>query len=65
MKILKNRTFTWWQVGLLKSCLISAGILLGVYFKERLIGLVWLWWAIFAVIGLYFIARFFRNDPQV
>ncbi len=65
MKILKNRTFTWWQVGLLKSCLISASILLGIYFKEQLIDLTWLWWTIFAVIGLYFVARFLRNDPQV
>jgi len=31
-------------VGLVKLCLLSLGILLGLYFYDYLVGLLWLWW---------------------
>ncbi len=61
MKIFKQWTFEWWEVSLIKICLISLGILLGVYFYSYLAGLVGLWWALFAVTAIYFVARFFRE----
>lgn len=64
MKIFKTRTFAWWQMGLLKSCLISLGIILGITFQSYLSQVMWLWWTLFAVIAVYFIARFFKDDAQ-
>ena len=29
---LKDYTFTWWQIGIFKVGLLSAGVLLGIYF---------------------------------
>ncbi|OHA87914.1 MAG: hypothetical protein A2653_00075 [Candidatus Zambryskibacteria bacterium RIFCSPHIGHO2_01_FULL_43_25] len=62
MKILRTWTFKWWEVGLLKLCLISFGILLGLYFFSYLDGLLWLWWTLFVVIALYFVVRFFKKE---
>ena len=62
MQIFKSWLFKWWEVGLIKICLISFGILLGLYFYDYLVGLLWLWWALFAVTALYFIFRFFREE---
>lgn len=61
MNILKPRTFQWWEVGLIKICLISLGILLGLYFYNALDGLMWLWWILFVVTGIYFIVRFLKE----
>ncbi|MFA6797458.1 MAG: hypothetical protein WCR40_02025 [Candidatus Paceibacterota bacterium] len=59
MQIFKTWTFKWWEIGVLKLCLISFGILLGLYFYDYLVGLMWLWWALFIVGVLYFIVRLF------
>lgn len=61
MKIFKTWTFKWWEVGLIKICLLSLGILLGLYFYNYLAGWLWLWWVLFAVTAVYFIARFLRE----
>ncbi|OGH84420.1 MAG: hypothetical protein A2488_01740 [Candidatus Magasanikbacteria bacterium RIFOXYC12_FULL_32_21b] len=61
MKIFQNWSFKWWEVALLKVCLISLGILLGLYFFTYLIALTWLWLGLFIVITLYFIFRFFKE----
>lgn len=61
MKIFKARTFQWWEVSLMKICLISLGILLGLYFFDYLAPLLWLWWWAFLVTSAYFIARFFME----
>ncbi|MFA5125199.1 MAG: hypothetical protein WC473_05275 [Patescibacteria group bacterium] len=61
MKIFKTWTFKWWEVSLIKICLISLGILLGLYFYAYLIGLLWLWWVLFVMLAIYFIARFFTD----
>jgi hypothetical protein len=47
MKILSDWTFKWWEIGLIKLCLISFGIILALYFENYLAGLLWLWWVIF------------------
>lgn len=58
MKILSTRCFKWWEIGLIKVCLISLGILLGIYFNNVLVNLTLLLWVLFVVIAIYFIARF-------
>ncbi|MDE2021985.1 MAG: hypothetical protein KGI71_03720 [Patescibacteria group bacterium] len=62
MKIFRTWTFKWWEIGLIKICLISLGILLGLYFFNYLVGLVALWWVLFIVTALYFIARLFKKE---
>lgn len=61
MKIFKTRTFRWWEIGLIKFCLISLGILLGLYFYDYLIGLMWLWWGLFVITSIYFITLFVKE----
>lgn len=61
MNLFKTWTFEWWEISLIKLCLISLGILLGIYFYDYLASFVSLWWAIFAVTGIYFIGRFFKD----
>jgi hypothetical protein len=62
MKILRTWTFKWWEVGMIKVCLLSLGILLGLYFSEFLANYLWLWWFLFVVLAVYFIVRFFMDD---
>ena len=61
MKIFRTWTFRWWEVSLIKLCLISFGILLGLYFYNHLIGLAWLWWGLFVIISIYFITLFVKE----
>lgn len=61
MKIFRSWTFEWWEVSLIKLCLISLGILLNTYFHEYLAGLVPLWWGAFLLTAAYFVARFVRE----
>jgi len=58
MKIFRTWTFKWWEVGLIKICLLSLGILLSLYFYNYIAGLLWLWWVLFVATAVYFIARF-------
>jgi len=61
MQIFKTWTCKWWEAGLVKLCLLSLGILLGLYFYDYLVGLLWLWWTLFVVIAIFFIIRFFSE----
>ena len=62
MKIIRDWLFRWWEVSIIKFCLISLGIILGLYFYNALIGLLWLWWAIFVITAIYFIVKWFRES---
>ncbi|EKD47370.1 MAG: hypothetical protein ACD_66C00095G0002 [uncultured bacterium] len=61
MKIFRAWTFKWWEVGLIKVCLLSIGLILGIYFHQYLDGLMWLWWTIFIVTAIYFLVQMFRG----
>lgn len=61
MKLLISRTFRWWEMSLLKLCLISLGILLGLYYFPYLIDFLLLWWGLFIVTAGYFITRFLKE----
>lgn len=65
MKIFRDWTFKWWEVGLLKLCLVSFGIILGLYFYNYLVGLMWLWCTIFIITAIYFIPRAFKKEPTI
>lgn len=62
MRFFKTWTFRPWEMSLLKLCLISCGILLGIYFHEFVIELTWFWWTLFAATTAYFMARFFGEQ---
>lgn len=61
MKILKTRSFKWWEMALIKLCLVSLGILLGLYFFNDLASLLWLWWLLFILTTVYFINRLIQE----
>ncbi len=61
MKIFRTWTFQWWEVSIIKLCLISLGILLGLYFYDYLVDLMWLWWSVFIVTSIYLITRFVKE----
>lgn len=61
MKIFRTWTLKWWEVGLTKVCLLSLGLILGIYFYEYLNDLMWLWWTLFVVTTVYFLAQIFRG----
>lgn len=64
MKIFRTWIFKWWEVGLIKLCLLSLGILLGLYFYDYLIGLTALWWVLFIITAIYFIVRMIREGNR-
>ncbi|PIR69355.1 MAG: hypothetical protein COU47_03225 [Candidatus Niyogibacteria bacterium CG10_big_fil_rev_8_21_14_0_10_46_36] len=61
MKIFKKHTFEWWEVSFLKIGLGSLGVLLGLYFREALMSVMWLWWAILIVTVFYFGGRMLKE----
>lgn len=61
MDIFKTWSFKWWEVALLKICLISLGIILGLYFFHALIGLMWLWLALFSATAVYFLIKLAKD----
>lgn len=58
MQIFRDWTFKWWEIALIKICLLSLGILLGLYFYDFLVSLLQLWWVLFVVTAVYFVTRF-------
>jgi hypothetical protein len=61
MKIFKTWTFRWWEIGLIKLCLLSLGIILTIYFYDFLITLLWLWWIFFVVTTIYWLVRIIKE----
>lgn len=64
MRIFKTWTFRWWEVGLIKLCLISLGIILALYFYNYLVSLLWLWWVLFIVTTIYFIPKWIKEEQK-
>jgi len=62
MKFFRNYTFTWWQIGLLKIYLLVAGLMLGAYFSDFIMGWVKLLFGIFVVLLVYFIYLLFSKE---
>lgn len=47
---------------MIKVCLLSLGILIGLYFPEYLKDLTALWWVLFVGGAAYFIVKMVRED---
>lgn len=62
MRIFRNWTFKWWEIGLIKICLLSLGILLGLYFYSYLDGLLRLWWILFGVTVIWAIVKLVKGE---
>lgn len=58
--IYKPITLTWWQVGILKIALLSAGILVATYWPKVM---EWtnVWWILFVITALYTLSLRFKN----
>ncbi|MBU2220092.1 hypothetical protein KJ665_03030 [Patescibacteria group bacterium] len=61
MRIFRTWTFKWWEVGIIKVCLLSMGVLLGLYFYEYLLSLMWFWWILMIITLIYFIVRMVKE----
>ena len=61
MKIFRDWTFKWWEIALLKICLLSLGALVGIYLYYYFANILWLLWMIFLASGVYFIVRLIRE----
>ena len=55
MKLFREYTFKWWQVGLLKVYVVSIGLLLGAYFPETVLRYKNILLAIFVILMVYFL----------
>jgi len=53
MNLFKDFTMKWWQVGLFKVCLLSFGIIIGIYFTQFFSAIVPLLWILVLVPGVY------------
>lgn len=61
MKIFRTYSFTWLQMGLLKLCLYSIGILFGVYFVDFFSVKIMYVWVIAIVLFVYFVGLMLRG----
>lgn len=61
MTIFRSWTFSWKEVSLFKMSTTSFGIIVGIYFRDYLIGLMWLWWVLFIVGAAYFLTRWVKD----
>lgn len=53
MKLFRNYTFTWWQAGLLKLCMLSIGIAIGAYWWDFFVDYVAWFLGAGIILGLY------------
>lgn len=53
MDYFRDYTFTWWQVGLLKLCMLAAGIAIGASWPQAFAGWTAAFWMIFAITAVY------------
>lgn len=61
MNIFKDHTFTWWQVGLIKICLLFIGIGIGSYWAEAFYPIALLLIVIGIVIGVYLVVTIIKK----
>lgn len=49
----RDCTLTWWQVGLLKLCMLAAGVAIGASWPHAFAGWTTALWIVFAASGVY------------
>jgi hypothetical protein len=42
MKLLRNKMWNWWDIGILKLCCIIYGLIAGAYFHEIVMPYIWI-----------------------
>lgn len=62
MKLFRNYTMRWWQVGLLKTYTFVVGIIVGVYFADFFTEWLDILFTIFAVLAVYFTYLMFARE---
>ncbi|MAZ56751.1 hypothetical protein CL653_03095 [bacterium] len=55
MKLFRNYTFTWQQIGLFKTYLFVVGVIAGAYFSDFILPYLNELLVIFAVLAIYFL----------
>jgi len=53
MKIFKNYTYSWWQIGLLKLALLCFGVAIGAYWHEVFSGYITILIVAGIILGIY------------
>ena len=56
MNLFKTYTYTWWQIGIFKLCLLVIGIVIGAYWHELVMPHLVPLLAIGAVLAVYLIS---------
>ncbi len=53
MRYFRDYTLHWWQIGILKLCLMAFGLAVGATWPEAFIGWVAVLWIVFVVTAIY------------
>lgn len=61
MKLFRNYSMSWWQVGLLKLYVMVVGLMVGSYFAEYILPYMSLLLVIFVLLAIYFSYQMFTN----
>lgn len=64
MNIFKPFTLTWWQLGLLKLCLLCVGIVFGVYFHDFFLQWIVIVTIVFVTSGIYIGSVWLKQRTQ-
>ena len=68
MKLFRNYTMTWWQIGLLKLYVFVVGLLVGSFFVEVVSGWYTPLLVVFIVLLVYFSYHMFTDgftEPEI
>ncbi|MGE0793040.1 MAG: hypothetical protein AB7V77_02555 [Candidatus Woesearchaeota archaeon] len=57
----KIKKVTFWNFALIKTCLIIFGIIIGAYISNFVKTFIWYWIAVFAILYIWIIIRFFKK----
>jgi hypothetical protein len=61
-KLFGDKTFNWWQIGLLKLSLISFGVIIGVYWFGFFIDWLLVLWILFLAPAAYLLYVHWLKD---
>lgn len=61
MKLFRDYTLSWWQVGLLKAYVFVVGLIIGSYFADAVLSYMTLLLVLFVVLALYFLYMLFTD----
>jgi len=58
------RKYTVLDYGFFKFLMITFGMLLSIYFRETVLGFIWLVWAVFVISAVWMIWKIFKYTKQ-